>query len=104
MEELGERRAGLLARAKVTEREREGLEGAKAAAEAYLGKEAECADARGTILQLFIRDGQVREVSSDKIADLRSVWDQHHQTTCSTKTPAGDMGKPRLICLFGTLV
>ena len=59
LEELGERRAGLLARAKVTEKEREGLEGAKAAAEAYRDKEAQCFDSRATILQLFIRDGQV---------------------------------------------
>ena len=44
----------------MTEKEREGLEGAKAAAEAYRSKEAECFDARATILQLFIRDGQVR--------------------------------------------
>lgn len=63
LEELGERRAGLLARAKVTEREREGLEGAKAAAEAYLGKEAKCADSKATILQLFIRDGQVNDTA-----------------------------------------
>lgn len=43
----------------MTEREREGLEGAKAAAEAYRAKEAECFDTRATILQIFVRDGQV---------------------------------------------
>ena len=59
LEELQEQRGGLVARAQVSGREKEALEGAKAAAEAYLGKEGELLGCRSTLLQLFLRDGQV---------------------------------------------
>ena len=59
LEELGEQRGGLVARVQVSGREKEALEGAKAAAEAYLGKEGELWESRSTLLQLFLRDGQV---------------------------------------------
>ena len=49
----------MVARVKASEREREGLEGAKAAAEAYLAKDRECTATHAAIYQLFLRDGQV---------------------------------------------
>jgi structural maintenance of chromosome 4 len=47
-------------RVKTAEKDRDGLEGAKAVAEAYLDKERECRVAQSVIYQVFIRDGQVR--------------------------------------------
>lgn len=49
----------MVARVKAAERERAQLEGAKAVAEAYLGKQRECTAAEAAIFQIFIRDGQV---------------------------------------------
>ena len=48
-----------MARAQVSTREKDALEGAKAAAEAYLDKERELLEARSALLQLFLRDSQV---------------------------------------------
>ena len=48
-----------MTRTQVSTRELEALEGAKAAAEAYLDKERDLLDSRATLLQLFLRDGQV---------------------------------------------
>lgn len=45
---------------KAAERERDALEGAKTAAEAYIGKERECELAHASLYQIFLRDGQVR--------------------------------------------
>lgn len=45
---------------KAAERDRDSLEGAKTVAEAYLGKERECALAHASLYQIFLRDGQVR--------------------------------------------
>ena len=59
LEELSEARQGMVARVKASEREREGLEGAKAAAEAYLARDRECTVTHAAIYQLFMRDGQV---------------------------------------------
>ena len=59
LEELGEQRGSLVTRAQVSTRELEALEGTKAAAEAYLDKERDLLDSRASILQLFLRDGQV---------------------------------------------
>ncbi len=59
LEELSEARQGMVARVKAGEREREGLEGAKAAAEAYLARDRECTATHAAIYQLFMRDGQV---------------------------------------------
>jgi hypothetical protein len=60
LEELSEARQGMVARVKASEREREGLEGAKAAAEAYLARDRECTATHAAIYQLFMRDGQVQ--------------------------------------------
>ena len=54
----------MVARVKSSERERDGLDGAKAAAEAYLAKDAECTATHAAIYQLFLRDGQVRALRS----------------------------------------
>ena len=59
LEELSEARQGVVARVKAAERERDALEGARAVATAYLGKDRECTAAQATIFQIFIRDGQV---------------------------------------------
>lgn len=59
LEELSEARQGVVARVKASEREREGLDGARAAAEAYLAKDRECTATHAAIYQLFLRDGQV---------------------------------------------
>lgn len=47
-------------RVKATEKDRDGLEGAKAVAEAYLSKERECTITQSIIFQIFVRDGQAR--------------------------------------------
>ena len=59
LEELSEARQGVLSKVKGAERDRDGLEGAKAVAEAYLGKERECTLAHASLYQIFLRDGQV---------------------------------------------
>ena len=48
---MNEARQSMVQRLKHVERERDGLEDARAAAEAYLGKELECTDAQCTIYQ-----------------------------------------------------
>lgn len=47
-------------RVKLVEKEREGLEGEKMAAEAYLHKDAERLGTQSKIFQRFMSDGQVR--------------------------------------------
>ena len=47
-------------RVKIVEKEREGLEGEKMAAEAYLHKDAERLGTQSKIFQRFMSDGQVR--------------------------------------------
>lgn len=59
LEELNEARQEQLARVKLVEREREGLEGDKQQAEAYLQKEQECLRAQSTIFLKFIWTAQV---------------------------------------------
>ncbi|BDA46592.1 Structural maintenance of chromosomes protein 4 [Coccomyxa sp. Obi] len=58
LEELSEARQSVVNRVKAAEKERDGLEGAKAVAEAYLSKERECTITQSTIFQIFVRDGQ----------------------------------------------
>lgn len=60
LEELSEARQSVVNRVKAAEKERDGLEGAKAVAEAYLSKERECTITQSTIFQIFVRDGQAR--------------------------------------------
>ncbi len=60
LEELSEARQSVVNRVKAAEKERDGLDGAKAVAEAYLAKERECTATQSTIFQIFVRDGQAR--------------------------------------------
>ena len=59
LEELSEARQSVVSKVKAAERDRDSLEGAKTVAEAYLGKERECALAHASLYQIFLRDGQV---------------------------------------------
>ncbi|KAL0027544.1 hypothetical protein WJX77_009918 [Trebouxia sp. C0004] len=58
LESLNEARQGQVNRVKIAEKEREGLEGEKIAAEAYLFKDAERLGAQSKIFQRFMHDGQ----------------------------------------------
>ena len=60
LEALNEARQGQVNRVKIAEKEREGLEGEKLAAEAYLHKDAERLGTQSKIFQRFMHDGQVR--------------------------------------------
>ncbi len=60
LEELSEARQSVVSKVKAAERDRDSLQGAKTVAEAYLGKERECALAHASLYQIFLRDGQVR--------------------------------------------
>ena len=59
LETLNEARQGQVNRVKIAEKEREGLEGEKIAAEAYLHKDAERLRIQSKIFQRFMHDGQV---------------------------------------------
>lgn len=58
LEELGEKRQGMLQRLKAAERDRDGLEAEKTAAEAYMSKELECLQAQSSLAQIFMHDAQ----------------------------------------------
>ena len=49
---MNDTRQGLVQRLKIVERERDGLEDARIAAEAYMDKERECTEAQCTIYQV----------------------------------------------------
>ena len=59
LEALNEARQGQVNRVKIVEKEREGLEGEKMAAEAYIHKDAERLGTQSKIFQRFMSDGQV---------------------------------------------
>ena len=59
LETLNEARQGQVNRVKIAEKEREGLEGEKVAAEAYLHKDAERLGTQSKIFERFMHDGQV---------------------------------------------
>lgn len=61
LESLNKARQGQVNRVKIAEKEREGLEGEKIAAEAYLFKDAERLGAQSKIFQRFMHDGQVSQ-------------------------------------------
>ena len=58
---MNEARQGQVNRVKIAEKEREGLEGEKIAAEAYLFKDAERLGSQSKIFQRFMHDGQVSQ-------------------------------------------
>lgn len=59
LEELNDRRQGFVQRVKIVEKEREALEGPRAAAELFKAKEAEVNVAKSALFQYFIRQGKV---------------------------------------------
>ena len=59
LEEINEKRQGLVQRLKIVEKERNALETEKVAAEAYLAKQRESLECQRTIFHVFVRDGQV---------------------------------------------
>lgn len=59
LEELNEKRQSMVTRAKIAERERDGLEADKTAAEAYLSKELECLEAQSVLAQLSAKEATV---------------------------------------------
>lgn len=79
LEELSEARQSVVTRVKAAEKERDGLEGAKAVAEAYLSKERECTLTQSTIFQIFIRDGQVP--CSAMVLHIQSLYGLHMQSS-----------------------
>ena len=85
LETLNEARQGQVNRVKIAEKEREGLEGEKLAAEAYLFKDAERLGAQSKIFQRFMHDGQVQHTAHSHCIEaslfltrecvcLRLVW------------------------------
>lgn len=60
LEEFGEARAGLVARVKIAEKEREALEADKLAAEAYLDKEREARSHQRVLAHTFEHMAKVR--------------------------------------------
>jgi structural maintenance of chromosome 4 len=68
LEELNEQRTSQVARLKLVERDREGLDGAKAEAEAFIEKEAKLLRSRCTLFQLFLGEAQanVAKIEANK--------------------------------------
>lgn len=80
LEELSEKRQGMLQRLKAAERDRDGLESEKAAAEAYMSKELECLQAQSALSQIFMYDAQrsVDEMQTS-IEELESKLQQEKE-------------------------
>jgi hypothetical protein len=68
LEELNEQRLSQVQRLKLVEKDREGLDGAKSEAEAYIGKERELQRCRGTLFQLFLGEARanVAKIEANK--------------------------------------
>lgn len=56
LDEIQESRQGMVNRLKIAERERDGLEAAKKAAEAYIAKEIECAESKRLLSGIYIEN------------------------------------------------
>ncbi|KAK9848484.1 hypothetical protein WJX84_009989, partial [Apatococcus fuscideae] len=86
LEELNEKRQGMVQRLKIVEKERDALETEKVAAEAYLGKQRESLECQRTIFHVFVRDGQRNlEVIEKSLRELKTKLDyeQNKQKTYS---------------------
>ena len=68
LEELNEQRLSQVQRLKLVEKDREGLDGAKAEAEAFIAKETELARCRCTLFQLFLTEASanVAKIEANK--------------------------------------
>lgn len=82
LETLNEARQGQVNRVKIAEKEQEGLEGEKIAAEAYLHKDAERLGTQSKIFQRFMHDGQVTHACQDlsKCTQWASYTAEHQST------------------------
>ena len=58
VEEMNEKRQGMVQRVKIAERERDGLDAEKTAAEAYMSKEVECLEANHVLALLYIGEAE----------------------------------------------
>lgn len=72
LEELNDKRQGMVQRVKIAERERDALEGEKAAAEAYLAKERECLGTQSVLAQVFVKDSKVSLTSNCTVVLLHA--------------------------------
>lgn len=83
LEELNEQRTSQVARLKLVERDREGLDGAKAEAEAFIEKEAKLLRSRATLFQLFLGEAQanVAKIEANK-GELEAKL-SHERCGCS---------------------
>ena len=78
----------MVSKVKAAERDRDSLQGAKAVAEAYLGKERECALAHASLYQIFLRDGQVRAARPGSIMPASAkAWALTWPKTLGTRQP-----------------
>ena len=59
LEEINEKRQGMVQRLKIVEKERDTLETEKVAAEAYLAKQRESLECQRMIFHVFVKHGQV---------------------------------------------
>lgn len=72
LDELQETRQGMVNRLKIAERERDGLEAAKKAAEEYIAKEIECAESQRLLSSIYIsRVSKNIEKIEDNIRELQ---------------------------------
>ena len=91
LEEVNERRQGMVQRVKIAERERDGLEAEKTAAEAYMSKEIECLEAQSVLAELYARNAQcnVDKIDSN-IVTLKEKL-EHEKTKCAEYTTGLDV-------------
>lgn len=78
LEEMNEKRQGMVQRLKLVERERDSLEGARAAAEAYMAKEQECVKTQCLIYE--VRD----------ICQLLRFREDESSSRCTTAAVFGE--------------
>lgn len=72
LEEINEKRQGMVQRLKIVEKERDALETEKVAAEAYLAKQRESLECQRMIFHVFVKDGQV--YLTDDLQCSASTW------------------------------
>jgi len=86
---LNEKRQAALARARAAERERDGLEGPRAAAEAYLAKEADAAAARRLVYEL--RGREARRALAKAAADAAALEVKMEHETAKLAAASADL-------------
>jgi len=94
LEELNEQRVSMVKRLKVVEKEREGLEGGKAEAEAYVAQERELLRWRAALFQLYLGESSANVAKLEaakaemeaKLAHERTKHATHQQTLGSSES------------------